>query len=205
MDSLDRRLILGAFVVVALAFGYGSCRQRRANARAAVGATAQAQADQHRDAATSHAAQGAIYDQQAEAQKPALEQDAAEVAHHRAEVARLRRSAPAGPAAPAVSAPEPVGPAVDLAPLVAEQDRLVAALTKENADLKTQVGTLALARDAWRAAAGDSAAEAVQLRAVIAAKEGLAEAAYWRGFRHGFLAGGVSGVAADETVRWRLH
>lgn len=205
MDSLDRRLILGAFVLVALAFGYVSCRQRRADARAAAGA--QTPADQHRDAATSHAAQGAIHDQQFEAKKPEAEQNAAEVARLRAEVARLRKAgSPVAPApSPAAPNPEPVVPPVDLAALVAKQDELIQAQDRQISGLQGQVHTLTLARDSWRAAAGDSAAEAVQLRAVIAAREGLARAAYWRGFRHGFLAGGVSGVATDEAIRWRLR
>ena len=161
------------------------------------------QADAKHDEAKQDAAQGAKYDVRATAQATQVSIDDATVVSLRAEVAWLRaasRPAPAAPGAPEAPAPQPVGPAVDLAPLVAKQDELVAALTKENVDLKIQVNTLTLARDAWKGSADASAAEAVQLRAALAAQQGVAAANLWRGRIEGFAVGVASGY-----VTGRLH
>lgn len=161
------------------------------------------QADTNHEEAKQDAAQGAKYDVRATAQATQVSADDTTVAGLRAEVARLRaasRPAPTAPGAPEAPAPEPVGPPVDLAPLVAKQDELVAALTKENVDLKIQVNTLTLSRDSWRLSAQDSAAEAVQLRAALAAQQGIAAANLWRGRIEGFAVGVASGYVAG-----RLH
>ena len=157
------------------------------------------QADQDRTSATSDAAQGAAYDQEATAAEPKLQDDATEVARLRAELARVRKAPPAAPAPPPVPGtpePEPVAPPVDLAAVVAQQDLLIQAQDKQISDQAVQIHTLTLARDSWKAAAGDSAAEAVQLRSALAAKDGLIRAAEIKGFLYGFAAGGASGATA---------
>jgi hypothetical protein len=196
LEPLERRLILGIAAAFLLTLGgFAVWNSHKAHQVSA----AVAQADQHHEVATAAAAQGAVYDAQASAQGPALLNDASTVAQLRAEVARLR-NAPRPPQDPTLPAPEPVGPVVDLAPLVAEQDRLVEALSRENADLKTQVNTLTLARDSWKGSAQASAAEAVQLRSALAAQQGIAAANLWRGRIQGFAVGLGSGYIAG-----RLH
>lgn len=148
----------------------------------------------HATAAT-QAAQGAKYDADARAQDLKAQADAyrvqsddAVVQALRGEVARMRRSVPGLDPAPTTpgnpDGPVPVSSPVDMAPLVAKQDALIQAQDHEIQDLKAQVvglqaenHTLILARDAWKSSAENSAQEAVQLRAALAAKDGLMVAA----------------------------
>lgn len=163
-------------------------------------------ADQHHEAAIIHAAQGDAYDHQVNAQQVPVQEAAAEVARLRAEVARLRKATaapPVAPVGPGAPDPQPVVPGVDLAPLVAQQDALIAAQDNQIRALGNQVATLTLARDAWRQSAQASAAEAVQLRAALAAKDGLIEAAYRRGLRTGLMIGGASGFGGGSYFTWR--
>lgn len=163
------------------------------------------QADQNHQDAANQAGQGTAYDRQEEAQKVPLQEAREEVARLRAEVARMRRPAPRPntPAGPAQEPPVVVPATVDLAPLVAQQDLLIQAQDRQIKGLEAQTITLTLARDAWRSSAQASAAEAVQLRAALAAKDGLIQAAYWRGFRNGLAVGGASGAAGGGYLTWR--
>jgi len=163
------------------------------------------QADQSRESAATHAAEGAVYDAQAQAQTDQLQADAAEVARLRAEVARLRRAAawvPAPPPPASVPEPEPVlppvAPAVDLAPLVERLDELVKAQHREIGGLKAQVATLTSARDTWKLTAQDSGREALQLRAALAAQQGLTRNALWKGRLQGLAVGFATGYVAGR-------
>ncbi len=186
-DLSPRARFLGILVIglatAWIALGARSCvAQRQVDA-------AMAQADQHHQQSTIHAAQGGVYDQQAEAREAALKDAEAKVASLRTEVARLRRAAPPAETHPGPAADQPVDPPVDLAPLVAKQDELIAAQDVEITHLRAQTLDLTRARDAWRQSAQASAAEAVQLRAALAAKEGSARAERWKGRIEGLVVG----------------
>ena len=160
-----------------------------------------AAAYQSHESSVIHAAQGATYDQQAEAQDPALQAASREVERLRVEVARLRSSAPADdpqtiPTEPSI--PLPVPDYVDLAPVVAKLDELVKAQDREISGLKAQVATITLARDSWKLAAQDSGREALQLRASLAAKEGLLKAERWKGRIEGFAVGLAGGYVTGR-------
>ena len=161
----------------------------------------EASAAQSHEANTIHAAQGATYDQQSEAQALELRAADREVERLRAEVARLRRPAPKPdpqtiPTEPSI--PQPVQAPVDLAPVVAKLDELVKAQDHEISGLKAQVATITLARDSWKLAAQDSGREALQLRASLAAKEGLLKAERWKGRIEGFAVGFAGGYATGR-------
>lgn len=158
------------------------------------------QADKHHEAAIANAAAGAIYDQQANQQQAVIASDSAAVSRLRAEVARLRQTAPTPLPHPPVPSPDPqpVPPPLDLAPLVSKQDELITALTKEIMDLKSQVNTLTLARDSWRSSAKESAKESIQLRAALAAQAGAMRAERWRGRLEGLVLGIGSGYATGR-------
>lgn len=163
----------------------------------------EASAAQAHESATIHATHGATYDQQAEAQAPELQAADREVERLRAEVARLRRPAPRPDPKPTPNepdTPQPVSSPVDLAPVVARLDELVKAQDHEISGLKTQVATITLARDSWKLAAQDSGREALQLRASLAAKEGLLKAERWKGRIEGFFVGVATGEA-DGRLR----
>lgn len=161
------------------------------------------QADQSHESAAVHAAEGAVYDAQTQAQAKELEAAAAEVARLRAEVARLRRApAPVPPMPKPPTEPEPVPmpitPPVDLAPLVEKLDELVKAQDREIGGLKAQVATLTSARDSWRLTAQDSGREALQLRAALAAQQGLTRNALWKGRLQGLAVGFTTGYVAGR-------
>ena len=161
----------------------------------------EAVATQAHESSVIHASQGATYDQQAEAQAPALQAADREVERLRAEVARLRRPAPKPdpqtiPTEPSI--PLPVPTPVDLAPVVARLDELVKAQDHEISGLKAQVATITLARDSWKLAAQDSGREALHLRASLAAKEGLLKAERWKGRIEGFAVGFAGGYVTGR-------
>ena len=161
------------------------------------------QADQDHEAAVTSAAQGATHDQEADQHQAQLQGDAAEVARLRAELARVRKAPtapPAPPQAPGAPEPEPMAPPVDLAAVVAQQDLLITAQDKQIQDQAGQIHTLTLARDSWRLSAQDSAAEAVQLRSALAAKEGVMKAQRWMGRLEGLAVG-----LGASYVGGRLH
>lgn len=192
--SWAKRCVWGALAVLLLVCGlYGwSCVERHK------ATMHEASAAQAHESTITHAAQGATYDQQAEAQAPALQAAEREVERLRAEVARLRHPAPKPDPQPTPNepdAPQPVQAPVDLAPVVAKLDELVKAQDHEITGLKAQVATLTSARDSWRLAAQDSGREALQLRASLAAKEGLLKAERWKGRIEGFVVGLAGGEA----------
>ena len=161
----------------------------------------EASAAQAHESATIHATQGATYDQQVQAQDSAVQSDAQEVARLRAEVAMLRRPAPRPdpqtiPTEPSI--PLPVSSPVDLAPVVAKLDELVKAQDREISGLKAQLVTITKARDSWKLAAQDSGREALQLRASLAAKEGLLKAERWKGRIEGFAVGLAGGYVTGR-------
>lgn len=163
----------------------------------------EASAAQAHESSVIHATQGATYDQQAEAQAPALQAASREVERLRAEVARLRRPAPADDPKPIPTEPSiplPVPDSVDLAPVVAKLEELVKAQDREISGLKAQVVTITKARDSWKLAAQDSGREALQLRASLAAKQGLLKAERWKGRIEGFFVGVATGEA-DGRLR----
>ena len=175
------------------------------------------QADQHHEAAVTAAAQGAAYDHQAAQQTPIIQSDAATVAALRAAVARLRDAAAVSHPAPLVvvapgegqptghpvegghpTALVPASMVVDLAPLVAKQDQLIQAQERQIQDQTAIIGTLTLSRDSWRLSAQQSSAEAVQLRAALAAQQGLTASALWKGRIQGFAVGIAGGYVAGR-------
>ena len=161
----------------------------------------EASAAQAHESATIHATQGATYDQQAQDQTPALQAADREAERLRAEVARLRRPAPKPdpqtiPTEPSI--PQPVQAPVDLAPVVAKLYELVKAQDHEISGLKAQVVTITKARDSWKLAAQDSGREALQLRASLAAREGLLKAERWKGRIEGFAVGFAGGYATGR-------
>ena len=161
----------------------------------------QTAANQAHESSVIHAAQGATYDQQAEAQAPALQAAGREVERLRAEVARLRRLAPRPDPKPIPTEPSiplPVSSPVDLAPVVARLDELVKAQDREISGLKAQVATITLARDSWKLAAQDIGREALQLRASLAAKQGLLKAERWKGRIEGFAVGFAGGYVTGR-------
>jgi hypothetical protein len=158
------------------------------------------QADQQHIVAAAQAAQGEAHDQDVAARQPQLQDDADQVARLRAEVARLRRPAPSGPGAPSMPEPEPVVPPSDLVAVVAKQDLLIAAQDKLIQDQGTQILSLTLARDSWKASSQAGAAEAVQLRSAMAAQQGLAKSQRWLGRVEGLGFGLAVGY-----VGGRLH
>ena len=192
-----KRALWAAVAALVIVFGlYGwSCIERHK------AVSHEASAAQSHEANTIHAAQGATYDQQAEAQAPALQAAGREVERLRAEVARLRSSAPAPDPKPTPNepdAPQPVSSPVDLAPVVARLDELVKAQDHEISGLKAQVATITLARDSWKLAAQDSGREALHLRASLAAKEGLLKAERWKGRIEGFAVGFAGGYVTGR-------
>jgi hypothetical protein len=173
-----------------------SCRVQKQTAAVVV------QADQQHQAAVADASKGATYDAQASTQAATVRTDAVTVAQLRAEVARLRAALPRAPQpAPAPNDPpaQPVGPSVDLAPLVAKQDELIQGLSKENADLKTQVVDLTGARDSWKQAYNDSAKEAVLRQIALEAQVSAVKASRWQGRIEGFAIGLASGYVAGKV------
>lgn len=162
------------------------------------------QADQHHQAAAVAAAKGEAQDQVAERQGVKVQSDASEVSRLRAELARLREPKPVppqDPAGPPAPDPQPVTPPVDLAPIVAKQDELIKALDLQVYDQAQQIKTLTLARDSWRLGAQESAKEALQLRAALAAQEGLTKAALWKGRIQGLMIGAGAGYVGGRIQR----
>ena len=77
----------------------------------------------------------------------------------------------------------------------------VANQAQQIADRDNLISSLTLARDAWQASANASAAEAVQLRAAMAAQAGLIRAAEIKGFLIGFAVGNGTGAGAVAILK----
>ena len=183
-----RRLILAALGVGALVLGlcgWSCAAEHRSNAHTA-------KADTHQTARVVAAAEGAVYDQTAEAQAKDNAARAAEVARLKAEVARLR--ATPRPA-------EPVGmpaPELDLSALVEAQGALLQAQDHEIGGLKAELETVKKARDSWKRSAEEGGREALQLRAALAAREGSLRAERWKGRIEGLAVGFALGYGTGR-------
>ena len=171
------------------------------------------QADTNHQAAGAARSESVAHDTQAARDEAQKTQDdaqaarsAAAVAQADAQVARVRSALaprPLPPPGPGLPETPPPAPPVDLTPLVA-------ALEVDNQALKAQhtldvqrladrdhlIASLTAARDSWHTSADQSAAEAVQLRAALAAQQGLTKAAELKGFLYGFMFGGATGAGA---------
>jgi len=209
-----------AAILLTCSLGVRSCVGRRQ-----VDAHVQ-QADTHHQAAVVAAAQAEVYDAQVTKEQAQVKQHDSEVASvdqevagRRAHVAEVRRGldAPAAgePAGHSVDPGQGVGAPVDQAELVAQLKATVSALDdlvasqdaqhqqdlQRIADRDALISTISLSRDAWRLSAQASAAEAVQLRAALAAQQGLIEGALLKGRIQGFSVGLGSGYLAGRVQR----
>ena len=198
MLDLQER-VFGGIIAVAIggAIMFGMWQGHRDNQAKA----AQAQAEQHQSAAQIHQADAVKDDQAAADLQHQVQTGAATIVDLQREVARLRKaSAQTHTETPKPGANDPVDlPApVDLAPLVAKQDELIQAQTVQIGTLTAQVLTLTNARDSWRSAASESQAEAVQLRAVVAAQQGLITGALWKGRIQGLAVGAAGGYISGR-------
>lgn len=158
------------------------------------------QANVEHGRADAQTATAQAFDEKAKEQSAIAKDAQARVDQLKAEVAKLRIPKPASPAAPTVEPVSPVLPSVDLVPLVAKLDELVQAQDHEISALKGQLETVTKARDSWRLTAESSGREALQLRASLAAKEGLIKGALWKGRIQGLAIGFAGGYASG-----RLH
>jgi hypothetical protein len=161
-------------------------------------ATDVAQAETQHVAAVAAAAQGAVYDQQAQDQAPKIQADSAAVAALRAQLAALRARPVPPPAAPGAPAPEPVVPPVDLAAVVAKQDQVIQAQDAQIQDQAAQIHTLTLDRDAWKSAYDSSAQEASLRQLALEAQIAATKASRWQGRIEGFVVGIGSGYLAGR-------
>jgi uncharacterized small protein (DUF1192 family) len=187
------KIALGIFAgLCLLALGFGAWQGMREGKE---GQGVQ-KADQHHEAMVVAQAQAVISDQKAEDRKPTLKANSDEVARLKAELAKVKAGIPSdGPSAESV----PTYP--DLRPVVAAQDQLIQAQDHQIQGLQAQVLDLTSARDSWRTSAKDSQQEAVQLRAALAAKDGLIKGALWKGRIQGFAVGIGSGYGAGRLIR----
>ncbi|BDU76285.1 hypothetical protein [Mesoterricola sediminis] len=200
--------VLLALACLWIALDVRSCTARRSMDNAAQ------QADQSHETAVIAAAQGAAHDAEAQAREAKLQDAEARVARLKAQLSRLQ-AAPLAPVPPVGTVPpvvaggdnaggEPgIQPAGD--PEKAVLRELVQAQDVQIQGLKAQLNTVTLSRDSWRMSAQARAQESIQLRASLAAAQGLAKAEYWRGFRTGLLAGGLTGGTAGVYAGMRIH
>ena len=199
--------LLVAFACVAIGTGVFSRYEARKVAKDVQ------QADTNHQAAAVARTEAVTHDAQAASDQAKQQQDdaqaarsAAAVAQADAQVARVRSALaprPLPPPGPGLPETPPPAPPVDLTPLVA-------ALEVDNQALKAQhtldvqrladrdhlIASLTAARDSWHTSADQSAAEAVHLRAALAAQQGLTKAAELKGFLYGFMFGGATGAGA---------
>lgn len=211
-----RRLILAALGVGALVLGlctWSCAAERRAKAHTA-------KADTHQTARVVAAAEGAVYDQTAQAQAKDTQAAAAASRAAMERVAEVRQrverwdAAGSGSGAAGVAHAGPSGvhasgyPAAvvdelnariaDQAALIEAQNEALQAQDHEIGGLKAEVATLTRARDAWRRSAEEGGREALQLRAALAAREGSLRAERWRGRIEGLAVGVALGYGAGR-------
>jgi len=172
---------------LALGCGWAVFRFEAGHATAKV-AAAVAQAEQQHVAAVASAAQGAVYDQQVQAQAPKIQNDSAQVAALRAQLAALRSRPVPPPAAPGPD-PQPVAPPPDLVAVVAQQDLLIKAQDVQIQDQAVQIHTLTLDRDAWHTAYDSSSKEASLRQIALEAQIAATKASRWQGRIEGFVVG----------------
>ena len=201
---LDRRGIILAAELAALSvvgLWSWSCHARHQ------AVTTSAQADQSHIQAVASAAKAQVYDQEAIDGQEKLDRDAATIARLKADLEKTKRASHASVPKPGASAPSgpPVLPEVPTLPdgstsIVAKQDAVIAALTQENQDLRTQAQALTLARDSWKAAYLKSEQEAGLRQMALQAQIAAVKAERWKGRLEGLAVGlGVGYVGG------RLH
>lgn len=194
---LNRILVGLGFAILLASIGFWSrscATQHTAN-------KANSQAEQRHESAISNAAKGAVFDQEAKAERVQLQRQEDQIDRLRAEVERLRKAASqpvAPPNPPTLPEPEPPGLPVDLAPLVAKQDELIQAQDREIEGLKGHITTLTLARDAWKAAYEDSSKEAALRKIAFEAQLAAIRAERWKGRIEGVVVGLGTGYLAGR-------
>lgn len=176
---------LGAFASI-----QGSCESKQ-----------ETKASEAKGRADEHAQAGGNADVKAEqaGQRAAVAE--VEVDRLRRELDRLKAQPRVAP--PLVPAATPGGlplDVVDLAPIVAKQDQLIAAQDKQIQALKIQTLTLTQARDEWKAAFSAERDRATGLYLALEAQKSMTKAALWRGRFQGVAVGFAAGY-----VSGRLH
>ena len=176
--------VLLAAVIVCGVYGWSCVVRSRSDAH-------QAGANQAHESSIIHSAQAATYIAQAEDRKPVLVANTKAVAKARAEtkaaldeVERLRSEA--------LDA-EGLSKAKDVA--IGTLQMEVKAWSVKAEGLEAQLGSMTMAYTAQTMALTDSRHEALQLRASLAAKQGLLKAERWKGRIEGFLVGVATGEA----------
>lgn len=203
----SKYILMGAAAFIIVLGGAGVYGCRKANQRDA----AVAQADVSHKAAAAEATAATRLDVQevtqaatSQAAGVKVQADSITTAQARADLARVRKAPQVPPAAPGAPPIQAEALPVNLEDVVAKQDALIQDQDKQIGDLTAQVQdqdiqihTLTLSRDTWKASAGDSAQEALQLRAALLAQKGVLAAAKLKYGLGGFL----FGAAAGRTVR----
>lgn len=145
-------------------------------------------------------AQALAKDAEIEAKDAGLAKARADVARKVAELAAYRASMGAVPVNVSLL-DQPIQPGmVDLAPLVAKQDEVIQAQVNFIKLQDVKISDLVISRDLHAARAEASEREALNLRAALAAKDGLIRAAQIKGFAYGFAFGAASGGYAGYRI-----
>lgn len=191
-----------ALVVLGLAYGGGYWHGAKVTARKASASEAQAieqanQAKGERDAITKLAQ---AKDAQIADREYRLAESRAKVARTVAELAAYRAAHPAE-AAPADLPGESLQPRVDeLAGLVRKQDAVIQAQDETIHLQDVEIADLTISRDLHKARADAADRESLNLRAALAAKDGLIRAAEIKGFCWGLGFGAATGGYAGYRV-----
>lgn len=195
-----------ALVALCLAYGGGYWHGATVTARRATVAEAKAiqKADQAKGEADALKKQASAKDAEIAAREHGLAEARANVARTTAELAAYRA---AHVAETPVDPPpdEPVQPGVDdLAGLAAKQDAVIQAQANFIKGQDVKISDLTISRDLHKMRADAAEREALNLRAAMAAKEGLLKAAELRGFRNGFLCGALAGGGTGGYAGYRI-
>lgn len=191
-------LALAAVALVAVVGGSAASCHYRARLAEAV-----TQADKARQSSAAHAAAGGAYDETAKAQRAQIEYALQETAKAHAETEkakreldrlRAKRAADVQPVLPEIASDSDL--VIAQAQVIEKQDAEIKAQDAEIKGLRAHVVTITKSSDSWKLSAQESQREALQLRAALAAREGLETSALWKGRIQGFavgLAGGYVG------------
>lgn len=205
LDILDYRawkpvIVTGACVLAVLGTTYGAGYwhgTRRTETKVSV---AERAADIAKGENRALKAQALAKDAEIEAKDAGLAKARADVARKVAELAAYRASMGAVPAnVPPLDESIQTG-MVDLAPLVAKQDEVIQAQANFIKLQDVKISDLVISRDLHAARAEASEREALNLRAALAAKDGLIRAAQIKGFAYGFAFGAASGGYAGYRI-----
>lgn len=192
--ALKPILVLAGVALSAVLVGSAVAGHYRAKSTAA-----ELQASEAKGAADASKQQAQAKDAEIAAKDASLDAARNDVARKVAELARLRAALPAsgGPVLP--DAPEPVVPGVvDLAPLVHQQDEVIASQSVYITGLEARVSDLTTSRDAWRQSAADREREAAGLRIALEAQKALTKSALWKGRFQGLAVGLATGCIAGR-------